>query len=117
MAAASALPHPCATTSPPTARRRLQNDGVARARLCSLDTGSQLQNKGMAVKRLRLALATRVRTERAAGQAWAPGTVLLSKLGRKGGIEVGPGHSDMATVLADILDGVFWVSGCAVTVL
>ena len=69
------------------------------------------------MKRLRLALATRVRTERAAGQAWAPGTVLLSKLGRKGGIEVGPGHSDMATVLADILDGVFWVGSCAVTVL
>ena len=69
------------------------------------------------MKRLRLALATRVRTERAAGQAWVPGTVLLSKLGRKGGIEVGPGHTDMATVLADILDGVFWVGGRAVTVL
>ena len=73
-------------------------------------TGSQLQNKGVAVKRLRLALATRVRTQLEIGAAWVPGHVLLSKLGRKGGIEVGPGHADLPVVLADLLDGIFWVT-------
>jgi hypothetical protein len=67
---------------------------------------SQVQNHKVAVMRLRLALALKLRCAPSpTGEEWGPGAVLIQRCTRKGVLAVSHEHADFPTVLADLLDG------------
>lgn len=65
---------------------------------------SQVQNFKVALGRLRMVLAVKLRTF-SEPNGWSPGLVLVQRCSRKGTLDVSLQHKDFATVLADVLDG------------
>lgn len=73
---------------------------------------SQLQNKNTAIRMLRLNLAIKVRAQGPMTKSdrfrWTPSNTLSKRCTKARRIVVSTEHSDFATILADVLDGLFW---------